>query len=179
MQFSLKITLVQGFCPLKIKITQFPGGFRLNPLSSNINMCNLLTIFHIYILMIMLEKVLFQTSGHFISANDFILSLDLSIDMTVILLGEIWYWSLWGVPGESCCTLWHSSPANAERFWLQLINEKLITTKNIFYKHDYHYLIKCKRKEILLEWLRSRWLHSPAVILWSPLHHVLLLNVKL
>ena len=22
--------LVQGFCPLKIKITQFPGGFRLN-----------------------------------------------------------------------------------------------------------------------------------------------------
>ena len=21
--------LVQGFCPLKIKITQFPGGFRL------------------------------------------------------------------------------------------------------------------------------------------------------
>ena len=25
----LKITLVQGFCPLKIKITQFPDGFRL------------------------------------------------------------------------------------------------------------------------------------------------------
>ena len=25
--------LVQGFCPLKIKITQFPGGFRLNFLS--------------------------------------------------------------------------------------------------------------------------------------------------
>ena len=22
--------MVQGFCPLKIKITQFPGGFRLN-----------------------------------------------------------------------------------------------------------------------------------------------------
>ena len=22
--------LVQGFCPLKIKITQFPGGFRFN-----------------------------------------------------------------------------------------------------------------------------------------------------
>ena len=26
----LWIILVQGFCPLKIKITQFPGGFRLN-----------------------------------------------------------------------------------------------------------------------------------------------------
>ena len=26
----LKIILVQGFCPLKIKITQFPDGFRLN-----------------------------------------------------------------------------------------------------------------------------------------------------
>ena len=25
----LKINLVQGFCPLKINITQFPGGFRL------------------------------------------------------------------------------------------------------------------------------------------------------
>ena len=27
----LYIILVQGFCPLKIKITQFPGGFRLTP----------------------------------------------------------------------------------------------------------------------------------------------------
>ena len=26
----LKIILVQDFCPLKIKITQFPNGFRLN-----------------------------------------------------------------------------------------------------------------------------------------------------
>ena len=26
----LKIILVQGFCPLKIKITQFPEGFHLN-----------------------------------------------------------------------------------------------------------------------------------------------------
>ena len=26
----LSIILVQGFCPLKVKITQFPGGFRLN-----------------------------------------------------------------------------------------------------------------------------------------------------
>ena len=25
----LKINLVQGFCPLKINITQFPGGFSL------------------------------------------------------------------------------------------------------------------------------------------------------
>ena len=25
----LKINLIQGFCPLKINITQFPGGFRL------------------------------------------------------------------------------------------------------------------------------------------------------
>ena len=31
MQYSLNIIiLVQGFCPLKINITQFPGGFRLN-----------------------------------------------------------------------------------------------------------------------------------------------------
>ena len=26
----LKIILVQDFCPLKMKITQFPDGFRLN-----------------------------------------------------------------------------------------------------------------------------------------------------
>ena len=26
----LEIILVQGFCPLKIKITQFPDGFYLN-----------------------------------------------------------------------------------------------------------------------------------------------------
>ena len=26
----LEIILVQGFCPLKIKSTQFPDGFRLN-----------------------------------------------------------------------------------------------------------------------------------------------------
>ena len=29
MQYFLNIFLVQGFCPLKIKITQFPGGLRL------------------------------------------------------------------------------------------------------------------------------------------------------
>ena len=29
MQYAF-IILVQGFCPLKIKIIQFPGGFRLN-----------------------------------------------------------------------------------------------------------------------------------------------------
>ena len=29
MQYGL-IILVQGFCPLKIKITQFPDGFHLN-----------------------------------------------------------------------------------------------------------------------------------------------------
>ena len=29
MQYALNY-LVQGFCPLKIKITQFPDGFRLN-----------------------------------------------------------------------------------------------------------------------------------------------------
>ena len=34
MQYSL-IILVQAFCPLKIKITQFPGGFRLNILCSS------------------------------------------------------------------------------------------------------------------------------------------------
>ena len=27
---KLEIILVQGFCPLKIKITQFPNGFYLN-----------------------------------------------------------------------------------------------------------------------------------------------------
>jgi len=26
----IEIILVQGFCPLKIKITQFPNGFHLN-----------------------------------------------------------------------------------------------------------------------------------------------------
>ena len=26
----LQIIQVQGFCPLKIKVTQFPDGFRLN-----------------------------------------------------------------------------------------------------------------------------------------------------
>ena len=26
----IKIILVQGFCPLNLKITQFPGGFYLN-----------------------------------------------------------------------------------------------------------------------------------------------------
>ena len=30
----VEITLVQGFCPLKIKITQFPNGFRLTSFSS-------------------------------------------------------------------------------------------------------------------------------------------------
>ena len=30
----LLIILVQGFCPLKIKITQFPDGFLLNILTS-------------------------------------------------------------------------------------------------------------------------------------------------
>ena len=29
----LQIILVQGFCPLKMKITQFPNGFHLNSLS--------------------------------------------------------------------------------------------------------------------------------------------------
>jgi len=29
MQYSLQIILLQGFCQLKIKITQFPGGFSL------------------------------------------------------------------------------------------------------------------------------------------------------
>ena len=27
MQYCVKIILVQGFCPLKIEITQFPEGF--------------------------------------------------------------------------------------------------------------------------------------------------------
>ena len=29
----LQIILVQGFCPLKMKITQFPNGFYLNSFS--------------------------------------------------------------------------------------------------------------------------------------------------
>ena len=34
----VKIILVQGFCPLKIKITQFPDGFRFNLVpTENIN----------------------------------------------------------------------------------------------------------------------------------------------
>ena len=28
---------MQGFCPLKIKITQFPGGFRLKICGQNVN----------------------------------------------------------------------------------------------------------------------------------------------
>ena len=31
-----KIILVQGFCPLKIKITQFPDGFRLKAIRRKI-----------------------------------------------------------------------------------------------------------------------------------------------
>ena len=31
------IILVQGFCPLKIEITQFPGGFRLKALEALTN----------------------------------------------------------------------------------------------------------------------------------------------
>ena len=31
MQYSLNIILVQGFGPLKIKITHFPDGLRLKP----------------------------------------------------------------------------------------------------------------------------------------------------
>ena len=30
MQYSLNIILVQGFGPLKIKVTQFPDGLRLH-----------------------------------------------------------------------------------------------------------------------------------------------------
>ena len=30
----IEIILVQGFCPLKIKITQFPNGFHLNRLAT-------------------------------------------------------------------------------------------------------------------------------------------------
>ena len=33
----LQIILLQGFCPLKIKITQFPGGFRLDDLIGEIH----------------------------------------------------------------------------------------------------------------------------------------------
>ena len=29
MRYGLNIVLLQGFCPLKIKITHFPDGFRL------------------------------------------------------------------------------------------------------------------------------------------------------
>ena len=34
----LENILVQGFCPLKIKITQFSGGFRLNFLCDETNL---------------------------------------------------------------------------------------------------------------------------------------------
>ena len=34
MQYSLSFILVQGFCLLKIKITQFPNGFRVDLLIS-------------------------------------------------------------------------------------------------------------------------------------------------
>ena len=32
MGYAFSFITVQGFCPLKIKITQFPGGFHLNSL---------------------------------------------------------------------------------------------------------------------------------------------------
>ena len=34
--YILQIILVQGFCPLKIKITQFAGGFRLYTVRGNL-----------------------------------------------------------------------------------------------------------------------------------------------
>ena len=34
---STIIILIQGFCPLKIEITQFPDGFRLNLLTKTKN----------------------------------------------------------------------------------------------------------------------------------------------
>ena len=34
---STIIILIQGFCPLKIEITQFPDGFRLNLLTKRKN----------------------------------------------------------------------------------------------------------------------------------------------
>ena len=37
MQYSLNyFQLVQSFCPLRIKITQFPGGFLLNTIRSKL-----------------------------------------------------------------------------------------------------------------------------------------------
>ena len=38
------IILVQGFCPLKIKITQFPGGFGVNIIYKITTLENVLTI---------------------------------------------------------------------------------------------------------------------------------------
>ena len=35
----LEIILVQGFCPLKTKITQFPNGFCLTALFTNMRLC--------------------------------------------------------------------------------------------------------------------------------------------
>ena len=32
----LEIILVQGFCPLKIKITQYPNGFRLKKIANGV-----------------------------------------------------------------------------------------------------------------------------------------------
>ena len=53
-------------------------------------MSNLLTVQSPYFFIMMyLRKYYFKTSGHFIRANHFILSLDLSIDLAVILLEEI------------------------------------------------------------------------------------------
>ena len=39
-----KLFPVQGFCPLKIKITQFPGGFRLHYFFDHNHTCGLLNI---------------------------------------------------------------------------------------------------------------------------------------
>ena len=44
-----KLFPVQGFCPLKIKITQFPGGFRLNYFFDHNHTCGLLNISALHI----------------------------------------------------------------------------------------------------------------------------------
>ena len=40
----LEVILVQGFCPLKIKITQLPNGFHLNGFHNHSTLITMLTV---------------------------------------------------------------------------------------------------------------------------------------
>ena len=99
---NLQIILVQGFCPLKIKITLFPGGFRLNPLSPSIHIQILQTDLHSFPLRISWEN-LTKHQGIFSFVIIFYILTTLSLDNVWTLLGENCCWSLLGLKGLIAC----------------------------------------------------------------------------